>query len=128
MEGLPPFEQAALDKLLAGNHPVLAALRTQAKAGRLSSRELTGVGFYCDFEVPPTVSPVGDENFHLGDVEATVPGLKHGAGFVLFVTNGRLTQLEGYSYDEPWPEEIHDFELRYQHEPRRLEFPHLAAE
>lgn len=42
-----------------------------------------------------------------------------GAGFVIFVRRGRLDLFEGYSHDEPWPDEIGEFELTYQEEPRR---------
>lgn len=124
MEGLNNFENAVLAKLLAGDHPVLAALRSQAERARLVLRKYTGVGFYCDFALPPDVPPLEKHlDFHFGDVNAKIAGLKHGAGFVLFVRDGRLNMLEGYSYDEPWPEALGDFELSYQNEPRDLSLP-----
>jgi hypothetical protein len=49
------FEEAVLEKLLAGEHPVPVRLRAQAPKVRLVSREHTGVGFYCSFEVPADV-------------------------------------------------------------------------
>ena len=124
MEGLNGFEQAVLDKLLAGDHPVLVTLRAQAERARLTSREYTGAGFYLFFSVAPEAPIVATEgDFHFGDVDATVPGLEFGAGFVLFVREGRLDNLEGYSYEEPWPQEVRDFELSYQSEPRELPLP-----
>jgi hypothetical protein len=124
MEGLIAFERAVLDKLLTGDHPVLIALRAQARKATVASREYTGAGFFCSFEVPPDAPLVnGRPNFHFGDVDATMGGLQRGAGFVLFVRNGRLDLLEGYSYDEPWPREIRNFELTYQKDPRKLDLP-----
>lgn len=123
MEPLTEFERAVLEKLLAGDHPVLAVLRAQAQAARLASREYTGVGFYLSFDVPPEAPALLTQNFHFGDVNAAVDGLQHGAGFVVFVGGGRLEMLEGYSYDEPWPKEIHGFKLTYQREPRELSLP-----
>jgi hypothetical protein len=117
MEGLNALEQAVLDKLLSGDHPVLAALRIQAEKARLVGREYTGVGFFCDFEVPMDV-PILKGDFHLGDVTGELQGLANGAGFVLFIRNGRLDALEGFSYDEPWPKEISTFSLSYMAEPR----------
>jgi hypothetical protein len=121
VRGLNDFEQAVLDKLLAGNHVVLIALRAQAATARLTSREYTGAGFYCSFdvslEVPPLSTPT---NFELGDVDASIDGLEHGAGFLLSVRNGRMTTLEGYSYEEPWPTEVRNFKLSYRREPREL--------
>lgn len=38
----------------------------------------------------------------------------NGAGFLLYVDKGLLKMLEAYSYEEPWPERIKNFELRYQ--------------
>jgi hypothetical protein len=54
-----------------------------------------------------------------GDVAAQVDGLKHGAGFLLYVMDGMLDAIEGYSYDEPWPEQIGAFSLAYMHEGTR---------
>jgi len=61
-------------------------------------------------------------DFELGDVDARMDGLEHGAGFLLFVRKGRMTILEGYSYEEPWPKERRNLELSYQREPRELVF------
>jgi hypothetical protein len=47
----------------------------------------------------------------LGDIGADIPGLAHGAGFVLFVRGGVISMLEGFSYDEKWPESISEFKL-----------------
>ena len=117
MQGLNEFEQAALDKLLSGDHPILATLRHQVDHARLTSRENTGAGFYCNFEVEDDV-PAVQGNFQIGDVQAELEGLREGAGLVLFIRAGRLSMLEGFSYDEPWPAEIRRFSLRYS-DPQR---------
>jgi len=122
------FEEAVLDKLLAGDDPLLGTLRCQASVARLASREESGVGFFLAFEVPggaPTLPVPSD--FHFGDVTASIDGLQFGAGFVLFVRGGRLDSLEGYSHDEPWPETIRAFELTYLREPRDLTFASSPA-
>ena len=123
MDGLNEFEQQVLDKLLAGDHPALVALRGQAERARVIRREYTGVGFFCDFDVPSDATPLPTQSdFHVGDVNASLDGLKHGAGFVIFVRNGRLAMLEGYTYEEPWPQEVRNLKLSYQREPRELPF------
>jgi len=124
MEVLSEFEHAVLIKLFAGDHPVLVTLREQVKSALVTSREYTGAGFFCSFEVPsgvPLVTTKGD--FHFGDVNAAIAGLEYGAGFAVFIRDGRLETLEGYSYEEPWPKEIGDFSLTYQCEPRDLQLP-----
>jgi hypothetical protein len=52
MEELNDLEKAVLAKLLSGDHPLLAALRSQAERAWLVSRDYTGAGFYCSFAVP----------------------------------------------------------------------------
>ena len=126
MEGLNEFESAVLAKLLAGDDPLLVALRSQAEKARLASREHTGAGFYLTFDIPADIPPLSQQpDLYFGDVKAKLSGLKHGAGFVVFVTGGRLDMLEGYSYDEPWPEVIGEYELSYHHEPRSLQLPNI---
>lgn len=112
---LTDLERGVLDKLLAGEHPVLEALRRQLGSCRVKSRELTGSGFFTELQVDRTLpgAPTRAENLRIGDVNAKIAGLKHGAGFVLFVNAGYLDMLEGFSYDEPWPESAGEFEVRY---------------
>jgi hypothetical protein len=115
MGDLLELEAAVLDMLLAGTHPVLGVLRRQLAGARVRSREFSGAGFFVEFDVPSDLEAAStkENRIHFGDVVAKLPELKHGAGFVLFVRDGRLEMLEGYSYDEPWPERVSGFELAY---------------
>jgi hypothetical protein len=38
-------------------------------------------------------------------------GVAHGVGLVLFVEEGRLALLEGFTYDDPWPDEIANYSI-----------------
>lgn len=111
---LTGLERAVMACLLAPEHPVADALRQQADHGRVASRKYTGVGFYTGLDVHPDAppAPVKSGQMNLGDVTASIDGLNHGAGFVLWVEDGVLRELEGFSYDEPWPEEIRGYDLR----------------
>lgn len=102
---LNDLERAAIRALLAGEHPVLAALREQFEECRFKSRELTGVGFFTYVEVDRGKHTPAScrEQVVLSDVDAEIPGLKSGAGFLLFVVDGYLDILEACTYDEPWP-------------------------
>jgi hypothetical protein len=42
----------------------------------------------------------------ISDVGAEIEGVRHGVGFVLFIQDGRLDCLEGFTYDDPWPDEV----------------------
>jgi hypothetical protein len=91
--------------LIEGEHPALSALRQQLPSARVKQVELTGVGFFVDFEIPPDAPVAEPANFAGGDARITVQGVKNGAGCVLFIRGGRLATLEGYTYgDDPWPE------------------------
>jgi len=114
MDGFTNLERSVMEMLLAGGDEVLAGLRCQFVTSTIASRETTGVGFYTTFNLPNVVSRVaGGKSFKFGDVNATMPCLQHGAGFLLFVKDGILEMLEGYTYDEPWPSQIATFELSY---------------
>jgi hypothetical protein len=126
---LNAFERAVLEKLLDGNNPVLAALRAQLDSAEVSSRKLTGVGFFTHLKVDRSVerAPTPRPRIQILYVGAEISGLKRGASFVLFVTDGYLDVLEGFSYDEPWPPLISEFSLFYEgpraKEPGAVELP-----
>lgn len=122
MIDLIQLESSVMNKLLDGNHPVLEALRAQARSATIEERKQTGAGFSIKFKLPKDAvrAPMQDGRFHIGDVEATISGLKNGAGFVLFISDGKIDMLEGYSYEENWPETIDILELRYKY-PNREE-------
>jgi hypothetical protein len=126
MLGLNEFEETVLATMLTGDHPVLATLREQSKHGRVANRTHSGVGFFCEFELSSD-APLVRGNFHIGDVHADLKGLAHGVGLVLFIREGRLSMLEGYTYDEPWPKNIASFTLRYSDSERKSELAKLDA-
>jgi hypothetical protein len=110
---MTPLERQVITTLLAHKHPVMDALRRQLDACSVASREFTGHGFFSTLVVADGVeaAPVTLRQLDLGDVTATIDGLEHGAGFVLFVRDGVLHMLEGFAYDEPWPSAIGRFEI-----------------
>jgi len=121
MDDLSQLEFDVLDKLLAGEDPIVIALRKQLRVARVKSRELTGVGFYTEIELPRDVEPAPMRSgaVKFGDVVADVPGLRGGVGFLLFICDGRIEMLEGYTYEEPWPSQIDSYRLKYATTERR---------
>lgn len=114
MGSLATLEHQALAALLQGDDEILHVLRHQAKEVSVSSRKMTGVGFFIEFDVPPHLPRIKSHpTFTLGDVNGTAENVKHGLGFVLFIKDGALSVLEGYSYDEPWPDEPRNLALAY---------------
>ena len=115
------LERGVTHLLTAGEHPVLQVLRRQLESVRVVGRTYTGVGFYTDLEVdhdvPRVTAPL---NVELVDVSAMMDGLQNGVGFVLFVREGVVSFLEGYTLDEPWPGRVENVVLAYSGVPRHL--------
>lgn len=114
------LENEVLSKLLEGDHTELVELRRQLSLASVKSREMTGVGFFLEFELPDEVMPTTlPPRATFGDVIAQVPCLKHGIGFIIFLDdNGRLDFLEGYTFGEDWPDELNEWTLSYLSEER----------
>jgi hypothetical protein len=128
MEKPTELERAVLQKLLSGESPILAVLRRQAELASVGTRDLTGDGFMTSFSLPDNVepAPVRSGTVRFGDVAAQLPGVKNGAGFLLYVKDGKLDALEGYTYDDPWPEQVGGFTLSYI-EPGQRDFGDLQT-
>ena len=101
-----------LPQLIEGEHPALAVLREQYRVATISDVELTGVGFFVNFEVPPGAALTDPANFTGGSAEIVLTGTEHGAGCLVFVRDGRLLMFEGYTYEEPWREDAQVVEIK----------------
>lgn len=122
MSELNEFEIQLMLMLLNGEDDVLRILREQLTNCEVCSRKMTGTGFFSTFRVDDKIESLpSNKSFKFGDVHAEVPGLKHGAGFLLYIDKGRLDMLEGYTYDEGWPKDITKFQLSYIDGKRDLE-------
>ncbi len=113
------IEKAVLEKILDGNFPLLIQLQRQLELCIAEKREFTGFGFYTTLTVPQSIPRIVGLDIKFGDVIGCIPGLPSGAGFLLYVKDGVLDMLEGYSYDEPWPSSIDCFNLKYIKEDKR---------
>ena len=102
---LNDIETTVMGMLLAGEHPALAVLRDQLAAAEVIEREFSGVGFFTHFRVPACSPRLDRGRLVIGDVHATLTGLEHDAGFLLFVTDGVLDMLECFIADDRWPNE-----------------------
>jgi hypothetical protein len=129
VEELTEFERALLNKLVAGDDPALNVLRQQVDAALVWERKwYGGAGFVSELVVDLAAPWFGLEiNFEISDVIAKVRGMRQPTIYVVFVRTGRISALEGSTFeDEPWPNPITDFKLSYQHEPRDLRLPSPA--
>lgn len=107
------LEKAVLEKILFGDLPEMIKLRRQIEQCAVVKRELTGFGFYTTFSVSENIPRSPGFDTKLGDVVGQIEGLCYGAGFLLYIADGIIDMLEGYSYDEPWPLSFNKFQLKY---------------
>ncbi|HEX3580939.1 MAG TPA: hypothetical protein VH087_04200 [Thermoanaerobaculia bacterium] len=107
------FERALLEALLVGPLDVLKRLGEQIDSATVLSRELSGTGFFLNFEVPRTVPRVEPPNFEISDVYFDLEGTEHGGGAILFIRDGVVTMLEAYCHWGAWPAEPAEFKLHY---------------
>lgn len=75
-------------------------------ANSVKNRRFTGHGFYTNFsDIDPSLWLETDVNDTYGNVSARLND-ECDVGFVLFVRDGKITFLEGYTYGDDWPETI----------------------
>lgn len=111
---LTKYEQMCLEKLLAGEDPVLNLLREQSKKILSVTREHTGVGEYLHFSMPDDVDPIpGNPSITFGDLEVECEDEGINGGVILQVRQGLITTMESFSYDETWPQKVGRFSLKY---------------
>ena len=111
--GFNRIEYEVMNKILEGDDPFHVLLRRQFSLAELRTRKFTGVGFYTYFSLPADVLRLKDRisgPLH-GGPNAEIEGLKYGAGFVLFLKDGVIDNLEGFTYDEKWPTEVKSFRI-----------------
>lgn len=97
------MENEALHLILR-NYPTLL---DQLKSATVAKREFTGVGFYTNFRIDDEI-PRG-ASMQVSNVGCRLNNSVH-VGLLLFVNEGKIDFLEGYTYGfEPYPEAIQSF-------------------
>jgi hypothetical protein len=99
------FESQVMRALLAGDDPLLAALRAQYAASSVRDREITATGFVTRFDVPASAAPIERKLLHLDDLQVQFTGVTTPADTSVHVHNGRLRSLECFVYDGTFPAE-----------------------
>ena len=108
--GLTPLEADVLTKVMEAHPDHRGLIQAQLEQATVASRRKTWFGFFLNFAVTPTTL-FEPANFELNDVYADIEGLENGAGFLLFIRNGKIAFLEGHSHDEDWPGHVGDYDV-----------------
>jgi len=108
------LERDVLDAFLDENDERYPQLRSQVAVASVKSRDFTSHGFFTKLELPLDSQRIPrDSRFFIALVCAVFEG---GAalGFALFVEDGRLETIEGFTYERGWPrQDICDYKLSY---------------
>ncbi|HCF49438.1 MAG TPA: hypothetical protein DER60_04100, partial [Syntrophomonas sp.] len=109
------LERKLMEMLLAGNDDVLIRLREQYKSSKVISREHSEVGFFTTFlQQDRNDLCIDGKSFQIGDVDGSVNGIDGAVGFVLYIKNGFISMLEGYTNAiDKWPEVDDEIVLTY---------------
>jgi hypothetical protein len=96
MRPLWPIERAVVDAT-AQDYPHLAeALMRQMESAQVAKFENTGGGFFSTVTVAAASPPLLDKS-PLDGAHGTVKGMEYGMGFLIFLEDGRMSLIEGYS-------------------------------
>ena len=107
------LENAVMELIRNENGELGEAIYQQFTISGVLSREYTGAGFFLNFKIDEkATSAIRRGRLVISGPEAEIEGLEYGAGFTLFVSDGFITTLEGFSYGEPWPQDITKFVVR----------------
>jgi hypothetical protein len=99
------FEKKLMDMLLAGEQELFVKLRKQYEVAIVTDREFTGHGFFTGFKVPGQSLSIDNRSFTLYDVGIDYNGEEPGCGVTLFIENGFIECLEGYTFTDNWIED-----------------------
>ena len=108
--------ETVIEMLLSGEEEVLYILRKQYESARVISEKESETGFYIDYQVDEKLKLTDNFNctFQIGDVDGTVDGIDEAVGFLLYIKNGYLIMLEGYTnIIDKWPERDSQIKLEY---------------
>lgn len=113
------FEKAVMHKILGKKNRLNEILLEQYGRARVIKRDFLVTGFFTEFEVPADVSSVtGLGNVLEDDGTVVTAYINDGAFefiFILFLEDGKISLLEGASYDSyeiGWQETIENYELK----------------
>lgn len=109
------FECKLIGMLLYGEDEVFIKLEKQYEKAKIVSRDFSDVGFFTHFSILPSDDLcIDSKSFYIGDVDGMVDGINGAVGFVLFVKDGYISMLEGYTNAiEKWPKSYDAITLSY---------------
>ena len=101
------FENKIITDIIEQYPEYKQKLQAQFEKMIVQEREFSTYGFSTYYVVTAGEDTLGaDENLQLGKHQWDINGLTRGSDYILWIKNGLISCLEGFSYNEPWPDEI----------------------
>ena len=108
------FEHEVIRKLLEKDTATNRLLREQYRNAQVVSREFTGVGFFTYFKVSENVARITEPvECAYGNIICDINGIKDFGGGVLFIEEGAMKCLEGYTFYDKWPTAITSYSFHH---------------
>lgn len=110
---LSPFEHNAI-ALIARSDEQREIVLAQLALTTCASRDYTGVGLYTELRVDRAAPMLDTAPRTMGEMpkgHAEHPELPAGAGLILWIKDGYISCLEGYTYEGSWPQDESLFRL-----------------
>ena len=99
MRNLWPIERAVLEAAAHDYQASADRLREQIVAAQVTDFENTGAGFFSTVRVSPEAPRLTDKS-PLDAASGSVGDIEHGMGFLVFLENGYVSLIEGYTYGD----------------------------
>lgn len=101
------FEKIIISDIIEQYPEYKQKLQSQLEKITVQKREFSTYGFSTYYSVIAVEETLGDdENLRIGKHQWNINGLNHGSDFILWIKSGLISCLEGFSYNEPWPDKI----------------------
>lgn len=106
------LEIAVLRSFLADREQHPAAFPASLDSLNVTDRALTGAGFLTEFERSRELKWFQDGvSMRWGNVGARLNAPRLETGYLVYVDDGYVTAVEGYTYGDPWPEHVDSIEV-----------------
>lgn len=106
------LEQAVIGRMLGDRELNPARSTVDFDNVTVSSREYTGAGFLTEFEPTQELKLFGDGvSLRCGNVGARLNVSRQETGYLIYVDDGYVTAVEGYTYGDDWPDRVEQIEL-----------------
>jgi len=111
-ERINELEMAVMERFLADPALALRATSGDYSGVLVASRDLTGAGFLTTFEKCSELRMFEEHvSMRWGKVGARLTPSKIETGYLVYVDDGYLSAIEGYTYGEEWPSDCSVVEL-----------------